>query len=467
MAPNEEIKKRTRHRVLQGVNLALYTVIGLAIVVLINWFVNRHNHRWDLTPNAEYSLSPQTKKLLQDLKQNVTIYAFDHKEGFTQRRDLLGNYEAASNHLTVQYVDPDRQPALAKQFDVRSYGTIVVASGTRHFQAQNTNEEGVTNALIRVLKGERTVCFIQGHGERDLDSTDRSGFQKIKAELGNENYKVNTLVLLQSNEIPVNCGMIIIAGPQHDYLPPEVDTVQKYVDGGGRALVMLDPGVKLPNLQKMLADWGINVRNDLVVDMNPVAQLFGTTPDMPLIIQYGSNPIVEPMKRIATLFPLTRSIEISKDVKGGSAPDMLCQTSGDSFGVEGFNPKMQKVSYQPGKDIKGPLTVAVAGTVSSPDSSDGNGSASKAPQGRVVAVGTSLLAANAYLGFQGNQDLVMNMVNWLSAEEDLISIRPKAAEHQHLDMNQRQMGRLLYLGVFGLPLVIVLIGAAVWWERRR
>ena len=77
------------------------------------------------------------------------------------------------------------------------------------------------------------------------------------------------------------------------------------------------------------------------------------------------------------------------------------------------------------------------------------------------------VGANAYLGFQGNKDLVMNMVNWLSAEESLISIRPKSQEHQTLDMNQRQMGRLLYLGVFGVPLVIILIGAGVWWRRRR
>ena len=85
----------------------------------------------------------------------------------------------------------------------------------------------------------------------------------------------------------------------------------------------------------------------------------------------------------------------------------------------------------------------------------------------MVAVGTSLVAANAYLDFQGNKDLVMNMVNWLSAEENLISIRPKATESQHLNMTQQQMGRLLYLGVFGLPLCIILIGGGVWWHRRR
>ncbi|HET7101891.1 MAG TPA: GldG family protein [Terriglobia bacterium] len=459
MAEKERQKGGGSHRILQGANLVLYTLIGIAIIVLVNWFVSNHDKRWDLTPNKEFSLSPQSKKILKGLKQNVTIYAFDRKDAFSGRRDLLGEYESASRHVAVQYVDPDRQPALAKQYGIQSYGTIEVVSGTRHFQAQTTNEEGVTNALIRVLMGEKTVYFMDGHGERSVNDTARDGFENLKKELNNESYDVKTLMLMQKNEIPPECQVLVIAGPKHDYLPAEVATISKYIEGGGRVLFMLDAGVKLPNLNKMLAGWGITVRDDLVVDLNPVARLFGTTPDMPLIIKYGTHPIVGPMERTATLFPLSRSLEINKGPKDGASPEMLCETSGDSFGVEGFNPSVRKVSYRPGKDIKGPLTVAAADTIS--------GQGGKKGEGRLVVTGTSLLGANAYLGFQGNKDLVMNMVNWLSAEESLISIRPKSQEHQTLDMNQRQMFLLRYLGIFGLPLFIVLVGAGVWWRRRR
>ena len=460
MAEKERRKGGGGRSILQGANLALYTLIGIAIIVLVNWYVNRHDKRWDLTPNQEYSLSPQSKKILKGLKQNVTIYAFDRKDAFSRRRDLLGEYESASHRVAVRYVDPDRQPALARQFGIQSYGTIEVVSGTRHFQAQTTNEEGVTNALIRVLMGQKTIYFMDGHGERSVSDTGRDGFQALQKELNNESYEVKTLMLIQKNEIPANCEVLVIAGPKHDYLPAEITTISKYIEGGGRALVMLDPGVKVPNLNKMLAGWGVTVRNDLVIDLNPVARLFGTTPVMPLIVKYGTNPIVEPMQRTATLFPMSRSIEVSKDAKGGASPEMLCETSGDSFGVEGFKPSMQKISARPGpNDVKGPLTVAVADTLS--------GKTGQKDEGRLVVTGTSLLGANAYLGFQGNKDLIMNMVNWLSAEESLISIRPKSQEHQKLNLNQRQMGQLLYLGVLGLPLVIILIGAGVWWRRRR
>src|SRR5512146_687100 len=116
---------------------------------------------------------------------------------------------------------------------------------------------------------------------------------------------------LQKNESPPECQVLVIAGSKHAYLQAEIATISKYIEGGGRVLVMLDAGVKLPDLSKLLSGWGIQARNDLVVDLNPVARLFGTTPDMPLIIKYGSNPIVEPMQRTATLFPLSRSFEIS------------------------------------------------------------------------------------------------------------------------------------------------------------
>lgn len=458
MAWKEHITGGSGRRILEGANLVIYTGLAVAIVVLANWFVDRHNHRWDLTPNQKYSLSPQTKKLLKDLNRGVDIYVFDRERGFRDRRDLLDNYASATPRVTVRYVDPDRQPTLAKQFAVRNYGTIIVAAGDRHFEAQSGTEEGITNAFVRVLKGQKEVYFIQGHGERDLENSERGGYDRIKKQLENESYQVKTLVLLQKMEIPADCSLLVIAGPRNDYLAQEVDAVRKYTNGGGRVMFLLDPGMDLSNLSKLLADWNVTVRNDLVIDENPIAQIFGTNPSMPLIVKYGSSPIVQPLARVATLFPLTRSLSVGKDYKTGMSTDSLCETSADSYGVADFNPKMQKVSYRPGKDFKGPLTVAVSGTVAA--------QGEKKVEGRFVALGTSALAANVYLGFQGNRDLFMNMVNWLSADEDLISIRPKPPESQQLNLTAKQMQRLLYLGVFGLPLLIIAAGTSVWWRRR-
>ena len=450
-------------KLLAGTNLLIYTVVGVAIVVLANWFVGRHDKRWDLTPNQKYSLAPQSLKLLKGLNQEVNIWVFDRERSRREHGDVLGNYSAASPRVHVQYVDPDRQPMLARQFGIRTFGTIVVASGDRHYEAQGDTEEGVTNALIRVLKGQSVACFIQGHQEGNLDSTDARGYDRVKKALESENYRTETPTLLQKNEIPSDCSLVIVAGPKHDYEQPEVETLRKYVSDGGRAMFMLDAGFDLPNLSKLLADWNVSVRRDLVIDVNPVAQVFGTKPYMPLILNYGSSPIVKPLERSASLFPLTRSLEIGKETKANVTTESLCQTSSDSYGVADFDSKSQAVgAYRPGKDFKGPLTVAVSATLTG----QGTGAADKKPEGRFVTLGTSLIAANSYLGFQANRDLFMNMINWLSANEDLMSIRPKPPESQHLNLTEQQMRRVLVLGVIGLPVLIIVAGVSVWWSRR-
>lgn len=458
MAEQEHSEKHGRGRAaLRGANFAVYTVVVLAIIVLCNWFVSRNDHHLDLTPTKQFSLSPETRKVLKGLDRPVTLYDFNDQSGFAQERDLLKLYSSASHEIAVKYVDPNRDPALAKKLGVQSIGAIFVAAGGRHMQASDNTEQGITNALIRLLKGQKVIYFVQGEGERDLADTGRDGYSNFKQDLSNENSQVKTLVLLQQMKIPSDCGILVIAGPKNDYLPQEVSVIENYLKGGGRALVMLDPGVALPNLSKLLADYNVTLRDDLVIDENPVAQIFGTGPSMPLIMSYGDNPIVKPMKRVATLFPLSRSFDVSSSAPSSEATvDSLCKTSTASFSVTGFNPNMHQVSYRPGKDVKGPLAVAVAGTLS-------GGAPGK--QGRFVATGTSLIAANAYLNFQGNRDLVMNMVEWLSSNEGLISIRPKPPKSEHLNLTARQMGSLLARCMV-IPFILILIGIGVWWGRR-
>jgi gliding motility-associatede transport system auxiliary component len=448
-----------KRRVLEGVNLVVYTLVVVAIVIVVNVTVNHYaDRRWDLTTNKKFSLSPETIKVLKGLDQNVDLYAFNDARGMQSDRDLMDNFTNVTHRVTAHYVDPNREPALAKQFGIRTLGTVVVAEGTRHFEAQSADEQGVTNALIRLTKGVNKVCFIGGHGERDLENADREGFERFKKALTDQNYTVDSLTLLTAkNVIPADCTLAIIAGPKYDYEPPEIDALRKYVTNGGRLLVMLDAGVETPNLDQLVGGWGAEPQNDLVVDLNPMAQLFNTPPYMPVIIKYGTSPIVEPLKQAMTLFPITRSFQLSKESKAGITGDSLCETSADSFGSMGWNPKIEKIGYDAKKDVKGPLTVAVSGTLGGMDPKK---------QGRYVAIGTSLIAANTYLRFQGNLDLVMNMVNWLSAQEDLLSIRPKPPESQHLNLTQAQMRKILFLGVIGIPILIIIGGVGVWWRRR-
>jgi gliding motility-associatede transport system auxiliary component len=459
MVDNTKKPANPGNRWLRGTNFVIYLIVVIGILVVANWFANQHDVHWDLTPNKQFTLSPQTLKIIRGLHEPVTLYVFDHSDAFKEHKDLLELYSSASPRVSVHYVDPDRDPTLAKQFGVRSYGSIFVSAGDRHLEADSATEQAITNTLIRLLKGTKTIYFVQGHGERNLDSPDRFGYQKFKNALTAEDSDVKTVVLLQTMKIPSDCSLLVVAGPRKDYLPQEVDVIQNYIQDGGRVLFLVDAGVDLPNLAKFFTDENVTMANDLVIDQNPIAQIFGTNPSMPLIVKYGSNPIVQPLERTATLFPISRSFQIGSTNKPGVNVEALCQTSADSYGVNNFNLKMREVSFRPGRDIKGPLTVALAGTVN-PGSDD-----KSKKEGRFVAVGTSLLASNAYLNFQGNRDLVMNMVDWLTANEELISIRPKRAAPQHLNLTTRQMSGLL-MRAGAIPLIIIVIGVFVWWSRR-
>jgi ABC-type uncharacterized transport system involved in gliding motility auxiliary subunit len=223
-------------------------------------------------------------------------------------------------------------------------------------------------------------------------------------------------------------------------------------------LMFLDAGVNLPNLAKLLSDNNVTVQNDLVIDQNPVAQMFGTQPDMPLIIKYGNSPITQPLQRSATLFPLTRSFQVGKEYKAGITADSLCETTAQSSGVPNWNPSIREIRLHPGADLKGPFTVAVSLDISS---SGGEGKA----DGRLVALGTSLVAANRFINFQGNRDLILNMVDWLTSNESMMSIRPKPPSSQHLNLTAAQMNSIL-LRLIAVPVVIIAAGIIVWWGRR-
>jgi ABC-type uncharacterized transport system involved in gliding motility auxiliary subunit len=442
--------------------LTVYLLVVLAVLGVANWLADRHNRSFDSTANKRFSLSEQTIKVAKNLKQDVKIYYFDRTSEFSHAKDLLDRYDNLSPKLSVAYIDPDKRPQLAKTYGVRSYGTIIVETTGKREEAKSLSEEDVTGALIRALKGgERTVCVVSGSGEHGLDDANRTGYSSAKDLMERNNYKTRTISLLEKPEVPKDCTILMVAGPKYDYTTPAVDAIKKYVESGGRALFLIDPPLRLgreevsenPELAKLLADWGITLDKDLVLDTSGIGQLFGLSEVVPLVSQYEYHPIVREMKEIATAFPLARSLEVKSGDK--TSVEKLFSTSANSFATT--NLSSPEIRINPAKDKKGPLTLAAAGTY--------NGGKDN-QQGRFVVVGSSGWAANNILRFNGNRDLFMNMLNWLSSDEDLISIRPKEPEDRRLTLTRAQMARIFYASVVGLPLLVVIAGLGVWWRRR-
>lgn len=450
----------------------VYAVVYIAVIVavlsLANFLAQRYNKSWDSTANKQFSLSDQTIKVVKNLNQDVKITYFDRASDINNprgnARDLLDRYSNLSPRLKVEYIDPNRKPEIAKAAGVRNYGTLFVEASGRRQEAKSVSEEEVTGALVRALKGgERTVCAVVGTGEHSFDDSGEDGYSTAKDLLGRNNYKTQNINLLQKAEIPQECNVLLVAGPRLEYVQPVVDAIKKYVEGGGSALIALDPPVKFggqeiaenAGLTGVLESWGVTLHKDLVIDPSPVNRLFGFTAAVVLVSEYESHAIVRELRGAASAMPLTRSLEVKNGDK--TTVESLFKSSDDSFGTPDLG--ATRVNPNDKNNRKGPLTLAAAGTYNT--GQEGN-------KGRFVVAGTSAFMANNILPSRSvaNRDLFLNMMNWLSADEDLISIRPKEPENRPLALTVRQMRVVFWSTLIGMPLIIIAAGLGVWWRRR-
>jgi ABC-type uncharacterized transport system involved in gliding motility auxiliary subunit len=451
MASSEWIKARqTKY----GAYLFLYVLVVLAVLFAANWLAKDHNKTVDVTANKRFTLSDQTKKVVGELKKPVTIYYFDKKDSYERARDMLDRYKNLSSNIKVSYVDPDASPDIARLEGVHAFGDIVVDNGVKKETAKGLTEEELTGAIIRDMKsGARTACFVQGTGEHRLDDTSREGYSTFKDALEKNNYKTQTISLNEKPEVPKDCNIVVIGGPKRDYLQPAIDALKTYVTGGGHALFNFDAAIDLPDgkmgdtpgLAALVSGWGITPNNDVIVDVGAASQLFG--PMNPMVGSYESHPIVRVMTDNATVFPLARSLDVK------SPAEKLFSTGASSFSLD--NPK-PPIKLDQDKAKKGPFVLGAAATVGSGNTA-----------GRVVVVGSSNWVANQILSAPvANRDLALNMMNWLTSDEDLISIRPKEPEDRRLRITGSGMRVIFLTSVVFLPLIVILSGVSVWWKRR-
>jgi len=199
--------------------VTLYIAVVLAVITVANVLGDRYNKSYDSTSNKRYSLSEQTAKI-------ATIYYYDRPTGFSRAKDTLDEYANLSPKVRVQYVDLEKNPLAAREAGVKSLGTAIVQIGSRKEEANGLTEEGITGAFIRDLKSStRTVCFVTGSGEHQIDETGPGGYSRFKDLLGKESYETKSINLLTKAEVPSDCTVLAVGGPKSDYQQPEVDSI--------------------------------------------------------------------------------------------------------------------------------------------------------------------------------------------------------------------------------------------------
>jgi ABC-type uncharacterized transport system involved in gliding motility auxiliary subunit len=458
-----------------GAGAAVMALLALGIVVAANAISMRHSVRWDFTENKRNSVSPQTIQVLRTLKAPVSAIAFFRSDtpGKKTAEDLLTQYATYSRgKFTWRLEDTDRAPALARQYGVESYGTVVLEGGpagqTRTEKVQDAEEEKLTNAIVKITRaGKRVIYALKGHGEREIGSTDRAGFSQAKEQMEKANYEVKDLFLARDPKVPEDAAIVMVPSPKTDLFPQELAALDGYIAKAGKVFFMAAP-FQAETTAKYLTKYGIVVADDVVIELNPIGQLFGVGPLVPVVGQYDPHPITKDMGGVMTLFPLTRSVAPAKGLPKGVQASVLAQTSSQSWGETDKNVfQTGKATPEPNEKT-GPLAVALVATVDAqPDPKAEGDAAKKAPKARIVVVGTADFASNQFLGAQGNRDFFLNIVSWLAEEEDLISIRAKDPKQNPVVLTSGQSRLVLGLPILVLPGAVLLCGIAVIMQRRR
>jgi ABC-type uncharacterized transport system involved in gliding motility auxiliary subunit len=450
----------------RAAHFGFFTALSALLVVVVlgvaNYAATRRPRSWDLTKDKVFTLSDDTAKTLAGLQVDVKALAFygQADEAYPRVSDLLRRYAARSSRFTFQLVDPYRSPEAVRKYAIAEGGPrLVLLAGAEEARAKSPDEEGLTNALVRVTRsGSKKLYFTTGHGEPDPRGEGERGYALAVKGLEGEGFEAATLSLLEKPEIPADAAAVLVAAPRKAFLAPELQALRAYAQKGGHLGLFLEPEVKA-GLDPLLEDFGMALDDDMVVDPSPVAQLFGGSPVTPIVHPSAAHPISRELSQTGLALPTVRSLSIL----GGKAvtPTPLATSGKDSWGETDIQGLFSRGARKDPSEKAGPLPVALA--AQKPTASEAD---KRSAEARVVVAGDGEFFSNQYQQLLGNLDFFQNAVAWLAEQEDRIAIRPRSREASRLFLSTAQVATIKFLTIDALPVALLGLGLAVWLVRR-
>lgn len=444
---------RTRSTRLGAHSLASVLLAGV-VVGLINFLAAKHAPEWDFSETQNFTLSQQTYQVLRALPREVGIKVFTHEgsPGYGAYQDLLITYAKESPLITLEFIDPERQPGKAKEYQVSRIDTAVVESGSQKLYLQRASEADMTNALLRVTQDtKKRIAFVTGHGETSLSDTESSGLSRAGDALTKQGYTVETVEWQDTANS--DAAVLVIASPKQSVSSEDQHRIGQFLEKGGRLLVMGDPSSQT-SLAPLLSPWGIKLGTGILADEQD--RLGRGSPTALLVRTFTTHDITEDFTT-PILFPISRSVAF--DPEQGKAWEYvaLAQTSPESW--EETDLSRPQPEFTAGQDQKGPFTVAGLLT---------HKSINQSPLGQaaVIIVGNAAFATNGYLTYPGNTDFFLKAMAWLAQEDALVSLTPKEPAFHPFVPNPSQEQALVFFQVLFLPLLTLFLGLSVWKRRR-
>ncbi|GAB4196451.1 MAG: gliding motility-associated ABC transporter substrate-binding protein GldG [Sandaracinaceae bacterium] len=496
----------------------LYTLLGILLVCCIvlmgNYLAFRHYARWDWTSERRYTLSERSREVLRELGTDIDVYLFlsDGEPNYGDVRELLDRYRAESSHVVVHFVDAVRQRteyrALADRYglgeamfadgSMGADAAILITAGDRHWTITRDDlvaidfgidgsdqgprvdmraEQAISGGIVEVTMGRRTrICLTEGHGEWTLEGGSERNLSTFRDEMRRDNLEIEPFSTRGARSIPDTCDALFVIGPLQAFTPEEATLVRDYVRGGGNLFVAADAEIdrgeiRPTGLEGTLRDFGIRLDRALVLEMDP-AHLHPGQPDPAgpfYVTSYGEHPVTRALQAL----PRPTAFWVARPVRpvDPERATVLLSASDQSFAETNIAALVE--SREPVRDeddLPGPIPLAVATRVEpdGPARGDDGESDENARGGRVVVVGDAeFLQGDALQALQvANLELASAIAGWLTAREALIAIPPRRSQAEPVQLTQDDALNLGVRVAFLMPLAVVFLGFAVWWNRR-
>jgi len=440
----------------------LFVVLFLAAMGLLAWLSTRYNLQADWTAGGRNTLSAASQALLDRLEGAVRITAYAREEEVLRSRirDLVERYRRHKGDMELRFVDPDNVPDKIRELGIAVDGELVIEYAGRSEHLQSHTEQAMTNALQRVTRtGERRLVFITGHGERRPLGQANHDLGDWGRQLEQRGFRLEGLNLAERGAIPEETAVLVLAGPQVNLLPGEVQIIQGYVERGGNLLWLADPG-SLRGLGPLAEQLGLEFQPGVIVD--PTTQIFGIdNPAMALVSGYPFHPLTQDFD-LLTVYPQAVGILADPPAPWESRPFLT--TSGHAWSETGD--LAGEVRFEEETDLSGPLDIGVALTRDLTAGEPSSDEAGRQTQ-RIAVVGDGDFLSNAFLGNGGNLDMGLSLANWLASDDALIAVPAKVAPDLSLALSKTQAAVIGIGYLVGAPLLLLVAGLFIWMRRRR
>ena len=451
-----------KSRIQYKINSAVMLTLLICAATLIAWFTKQHDRQFDWTSSGRHSLSQASIQTLNNMEGpiDITSYASENAELRELIRNMVNRYQLIKPDINLEFINQVAVPQQAAELGITVDGEMIIQYQDRREHVKSDSEEEFTNALNRLLRGtDRWLSFIEGHGERKSLGDANHDLGIWVNSINQRGFSAQPLNLTQVNAIPDNTSVLVISKPSIDFLPGEIEMIMDYVDKGGNLLWLAEPG-GLDGLQPLAEKLSIEFHSGIIIDY--VGQLLGSndpTISVATTVNYQQHLALAGFD-LTTLFPGAVAIDVNQSDTWNSQPIIV---SGEHTWSE-QSELSSEIEYDDSVDKIGPLNIAVS--LSREIETEKDGEPTNVNQ-RILIVGDGDFLSNQFLANSGNSELGYRLINWLSNDDDFISIPAKTADDLYLELSETTKIIIILGFLILLPVMLISFGLLIWWRRKK